>query len=220
MIHFRNVAKVYNPGQIEVRAVTDATFDISFGEFVAVIGESGSGKSTLLHLIGALDRPTEGEVVIDGLATRNSSERELTIFRRTRLGFVFQFFNLLPGMTVIENASLPLLLQGVMKREAEDRAAVLLDAAGLGTKLRRMPDQLSGGEMQRVAVVRALVHRPAVLLADEPTGNLDSRNAAWVLDSICAAAGDTTVVLVTHSLEAAARATRRLHVADGRVRQE
>lgn len=219
MIHFRQVEKIYNPGRLEVRAVTEADFDIAGGEFVAVTGESGSGKSTLLHLIGALDRPTSGEVVIDGLSTREAPEEELTRFRRNRLGFVFQFFNLLPGMTVLENASLPLLLQGAPQREAEERAFALLEAAGLGAKAKRMPDQLSGGEMQRAAVARALVHRPAVLLADEPTGNLDSRNAGRVLDAICEAAGAATVVLVTHSAEAAARAGRRLHVADGRVRE-
>ncbi len=215
MISLRHVSRAY-PG---VAALDDVSFDIAAGEFTAITGPSGCGKSTLLHLIGGMDAPDAGEIVVDGLALHRASERELTAYRRTRLGVVFQFFHLLPTMTVLENASLPLLLAGEKMSVATARARELIETVGLAERASHFPHQLSGGEMQRAAIARALAHRPAVLLADEPTGNLDSASAGQVLELLQKIASDAaaTVVVVTHSEDVAGIAARRLRMRDGKM---
>lgn len=204
-------------------AIAEALAGISFvlepGELVALLGPSGCGKSTLLHLLGALDRPTSGRVAVDGRDLVRLSEGERDLYRRRTVATVFQLFNLLPTMTALENVALPLLLDGVPPAEADARAIRLLGEVGLGAKAGSFPWQLSGGQLQRVAVARALVASPALLLADEPTGSLDSRSGAQVLDLIAelASARGVTVLLATHSDEAARRARRALHLRDGRL---
>jgi ABC-type lipoprotein export system ATPase subunit len=197
----------------------DVSLEIAPHSFCAVTGPSGCGKSTLLNLLGGLDQPTSGEITVDGLALHNAGEAELTAYRRKHLGIVFQFFNLLPAMTAVENVELPLLLRGDRTREARTRAAEMLELVGLSPRAEAFPHQMSGGEMQRAAIARALVHRPALLLADEPTGNLDSDNAARVLELFQKIASErlATLIMVTHSPEAAAAAERRIPMMDGRL---
>ena len=187
------------------------------GSLTALVGRSGCGKTTLLNLAGAMDLPTSGFVFIDGLATSSLSDAELTALRRRRVGFVFQFFQLLPTLTVLENVVLPLLLAG--NRRASENARDRLGWVGLEDKAGFMPYQLSGGQMQRVAIARALVHSPDLLLADEPTGNLDTTSGKQVLELLCESAMryGATVLLATHSAEAAAIASRRVHLRDGRI---
>jgi len=192
---------------------------IDAGDFVALVGPSGCGKSTLLHLCGAMDRPSSGRIELEGLALGALGDDELTRVRRTRVGFVFQFFNLLPTLTVIDNVALPLLLAGARPSTADAAARALLERVGLGPRLRHHPQQLSGGEMQRAAVARALVHRPALLIADEPTGNLDSENGRRVLELLTDLNRDTgvTILLATHAAELAASAHRLVGMRDGRI---
>jgi putative ABC transport system ATP-binding protein len=219
MITVRDVHKVYRQGVAEVRALAGVSLDVERGAFVAVVGPSGSGKSTLLHLIGGLDAPSAGDVVVDGSALARLSDDDLTVFRRRRVGFVFQFFNLLPAHTADENVALPLVLDGRPRREVRTRAAAALELVGLGHRRRHRPDELSGGEMQRVAIARALVTDPVLLLADEPTGNLDTRTGEQILGLVADVnrARGCTVVLVTHDARAAARATRTIRLEDGVV---
>ena len=216
MIRLKSVSRVYTSG---VRALNDVSLEIERHEFIAITGPSGCGKSTLMHLIGGLDTPTSGEVWIDSLPLHQATEPQLTHYRRHKLGIVFQFFNLLPTMTLLENVCLPLLLAGQPFRGAELRAQEQIEAVGLAARSRHFPHQLSGGEMQRTAIARALVHRPVVLLADEPTGNLDSANAAQVLDVLrkIASQSRTTMVIVTHSEEVARAAGRRIAMRDGAI---
>jgi putative ABC transport system ATP-binding protein len=217
MLIFDHVLKTYERGQSRVQALRDVSFEVPGGQFAAIVGASGSGKSTLLHLAGALDEPTSGEVIIGGQRLSGLGDSGRTRLRRTTLGFVFQFFNLLPTMTARENAMLPALLAGVPLAEARDRAARLLEEVGLGMRADHRPDELSGGEMQRTALARALVTRPKLLLADEPTGNLDTRTGAEIFGLIRALAHreGTAVVMVTHDPNAAAKADRRLTLRDG-----
>ncbi len=212
------VARVY-PGEPPVRAVDGVSLAVGRGELVAITGPSGCGKSTLLHLCGAMDRPTAGSVRLQGTPLETLDDDGLTRVRRERVGFVFQFFNLLPTLTVLENASLPLLLAGRPPAEAEGRARVLLDRVGLGTRLHHLPRQLSGGEMQRTAIARALVHGPALVIADEPTGNLDSAAGARVLDLLVELNRDAnaTMLIATHAPEVAAAAGRVVQMRDGRL---
>jgi putative ABC transport system ATP-binding protein len=193
------------------------SFDIEAGRLVSVMGPSGSGKSTLLHLIGGLDAPTSGSVVIDGNDLARLDDDELTLFRRRSLGFIFQFFNLLPTMTAWENVALPRLLDGVKINEVKPRAIELLERVGLGERVDHKPSQLSGGEMQRVAVARALVGDPLLVLADEPTGNLDSASGQAVLELLrkIVAEENKTVVIVTHDAEAASLADQQVKLQDG-----
>ncbi len=206
------------PGQ-PVRALDGLSLEIAEKEFVAVTGPSGCGKSTLLHLLGGLDRPTSGEVHVGDLALHRADETQLTRYRRQDLGIVFQFFNLLPTMNVLENVCLPLMLAGDSPGRARPRALELLELVGLQHRTGHFVHQLSGGEMQRTAIARALIHRPRLLLADEPTGNLDSAGAARVVDVFTrvAAAGLTTLVIVTHSEQVATAASRRVRLHDGRL---
>jgi len=204
-------------------AGADALYGVSFelapGTFVALVGPSGCGKSTLLNLLGSLDRPSSGSVLVDGRDLAAFSERERDTYRRRGVGTVFQMFNLLPTMTVLENVALPMLLDGVGPGEADARAARGLADVGLAGREGAYPYELSGGQMQRVAVARALANRPPLLLADEPTGNLDSKAGAQVLELLATVVRDTgvTAVMATHSAEAAAYATRTLRLRDGRL---
>jgi putative ABC transport system ATP-binding protein len=219
MIALNDVRKVYTRGDSQTIAVDGITLKIDKGEFVSIMGPSGSGKSTVLHLIGALDTPTSGDVVLAGESTSKMGEQALTLFRRSRLGFVFQFFNLLPTMSAVENAALPALLNGVARGAAMDQAAKLLARVGLEKRLHHRPEQLSGGEMQRVAIARALINQPVVLLADEPTGNLDSQTGADVLKMLHATTREqqVTLVMVTHDPNAAAVGDRVIRLKDGKV---
>jgi putative ABC transport system ATP-binding protein len=214
----RNVSRAYGIGAGTLNAVHDVSLEIAAGSFVTVVGASGSGKSTLLHLMGALDTPTKGEVLFGGEDLARMSDDQRTRVRRDRIGFVFQFFNLLPTLTALENIELPAKLARRPRAETERRADELLSRVGLAGRRDHRPDQLSGGEMQRVAIARGLMMRPALLLADEPTGNLDSVTGARVLDLLQEIAdASCTVVLVTHDPSVAERGTRRLVMGDGRL---
>jgi putative ABC transport system ATP-binding protein len=217
MIRIVKASRSY--GTPPVLALDSVSLEIGRGEFIAITGPSGSGKSTLLNLLGGLDYPTSGEVVVDGVHLERADDRELTLYRRLKLGIVFQFFNLLPSMSVVENVELPLLLRGDDAREARAKALEMLDQVGMARRSTHFPHQLSGGEMQRVAIARGLVHGPSLLLADEPTGNLDSGNASQVLEVMAKIASrrTATVIMVTHSDSVAALADRRIRMLDGRI---
>ena len=216
------VSRSYTVGGARVQAVVGVNLTLQPGDFVALVGPSGCGKSTLLHLCGAMDRPTSGAVRLEGVALDSLTDDALTEVRRTRVGFVFQFFNLLPTLTLLENVSLPVLLAGQRPALAEQSARALLERVGLGARLRHYPRQLSGGEMQRGAVARALIHQPALLVADEPTGNLDSENGQLVLDLLVGLNRETGIamLLATHAPEIAAAAHRVIRMRDGRIESE
>ena len=216
------VSRSYTVGGARVQAVVGVNLTLQPGDFVALVGPSGCGKSTLLHLCGAMDRPTSGAVRLEGVALDSLTDDALTEVRRTRVGFVFQFFNLLPTLTLLENVSLPVLLAGQRPALAEQSARSLLERVGLGERLRHYPRQLSGGELQRGALARALIHRPALLVADEPTGNLDSENGRLVLDLLVELNRETGIamLLATHAPEIAAAAHRIIRMRDGRIESE
>jgi ABC-type lipoprotein export system ATPase subunit len=218
-IAIRNVSRRYRQGDNFVTALDHLDLEIPRFDFVAVTGESGSGKSTLLHLLGGLDRPDEGEIVVDGVPLAQASDRELTDYRLRRLGIVFQFFNLLPMLDVFENVALPLELQKLKRSEVKGRVEAVLELVGMQRRSRHFTHQLSGGEMQRTAIARALVHQPSLILADEPTGNLDSDNAAKVLEIFERIYHEQlgTLVVVTHSAEVAASAARIVRLHNGRL---
>jgi ABC-type lipoprotein export system ATPase subunit len=222
MIRCTDVRKVYRQGDNEIIALAGISLDIGGGAFAAIMGPSGSGKSTLLHLIGGLDRPSDGELLVDGRLIAQMTDEQATLFRRVKIGFVFQFFNLLPSLTAAENVALPLVLGGFLKDEADERAEGLLARVGLDRRRHHLPEQLSGGEVQRVAIARALAYRPPILLADEPTGNLDSKTGQEILELLQRINQDDgcTVVMVTHSQEAAGRADRIITLRDGRAAEE
>lgn len=219
MISCKKVSRWFDSGPTRVTALDAIDLEIPACEFTAITGPSGCGKSTLLHLLGGLDQPSAGEVIVDGVPLAGADEKTLTLYRREKLGIVFQFFNLLPGMTVLENVELPLLLQGAAAAAARERAGEVLQVVRMGERLGHFPHQLSGGQMQRAALARALVHRPALILADEPTGNLDSANARLVLETMAEIAEKklATLVVVTHSAEVAGAAARRIELLDGRI---
>jgi putative ABC transport system ATP-binding protein len=219
MIRCRDLCKLYQQGENQITALAGVSLDIPRGTFAAVMGPSGSGKSTLLHLIGGLDRPTSGELLVDGRLIGQMADDQVTLFRRSKIGFVFQFFNLLSTLTATENIALPFVLDGRAKSEADERAAVLLAKVGLDKRKDHLPAELSGGEIQRVAIARALSFSPPILLADEPTGNLDSKNGTAILDLLRRINQEDgcTVVIVTHSEEAASYADRKIYLRDGRV---
>lgn len=219
MLQLDGVTKVYRRGDEQVRVLIDFDFTLVAGEFVVVTGPSGTGKSTLLHVAGGLDAPDAGTVTLAGRDVWGMSAGARAGFRRHSVGFVFQFFNLVPTLTAVENVSLPLVLDGVPARSADARAEELLNRVGLGDRARHRPAELSGGQMQRVAVARALVAGPSIILADEPTGNLDSRSSAEVLALLRTLSGEdgAAVVMVTHDREAARYGSRELHLVDGRV---
>ena len=218
IIELEGVRKTYRSGTVEFEALRGIDTSVAAGEYVAVIGPSGSGKSTLMNLLGCLDVPTEGRYVLAGEDTSRLDETALAAIRNRRIGFVFQQFHLLPSMTALRNVELPLVYAGVSRSERRDRAAAALAKVGLADRLDHRPGELSGGQQQRVAVARALVTEPALLLADEPTGNLDSRSTADVLallDELHAAG--RTIVLITHEPDVAARAGRNLVIDDGLI---
>lgn len=219
MITLDHLTRTYASGSGEVRALDDVSLEIPSGGFVTVTGPSGCGKSTLLNLLGGLDRPTSGGIFVDSIPLHVAGERELTRYRRHTLGVVFQFFNLLPAMTVRENVELPLLLRGESARAAAPRVREMLDLVGLSGRERHFPHQLSGGEMQRTAIARALAGSPKLLLADEPTGNLDSANAEKVCETLAKIASQkfAVLVIVTHSEDVAALAPTRVHMLDGKI---
>ena len=220
-VEARGLTKLYRDQGAEVAALRDVDLEVGEGEFVAVMGPSGSGKSTLLHLLGALDKPTSGEVLIAGRSLASLSKTELAKLRRDEIGFVFQLFNLIPSLSVAENIALPAIAAGERPPAYRDRMAELLDLIGLQGKADRFPSQISGGEQQRVAVARALVRQPAVVLADEPTGNLDTKTGDALLDlfAACNRAGQS-IVLVTHDPKVASAADRVLFMRDGSFVEE
>ena len=219
ILEARDLVKRYPLGDGEVDALRGVSFSVERGEFVAIMGTSGSGKSTLLHLLGGLDLPTSGEVILDGIAISALGEEERTLTRREKTGFVFQFFNLIPLLNVAENVALPFLIAGDPATRHRARIDELLALVGLADKAEHRPDQLSAGEQQRVALARALATEPAILLADEPTGNLDYTTGAEILDLLWSSADrlQQTVILVTHDARAAAYADRVLVVRDGAI---
>ncbi|MDF1665462.1 MAG: ABC transporter ATP-binding protein [Planctomycetota bacterium] len=221
-IEVQNAWKIYRQRLLEVQALRGLSLKAKPGEMIAITGPSGSGKSTLLHLLGALDTPSKGSVKILGQDISKMSDNQLATFRRQQLGFVFQFFNLLPTLTAQENAALPLLLDGVPRSTALQNADRLLQRVGLGDRLQHRPDELSGGQQQRVALARALVAEPKLLLADEPTGNLDSKASETVLNLLEELRQETqiTMILVTHDDRVAARAKRNLHLIDGQIAED
>ncbi len=222
MMELRDVTKHYPQGRRIVRALQGVSLRIEAGEFVSIMGPSGSGKSTLMHLLGALDLPTSGEVYFQGEPLHSANDRVLAHLRRSRIGFVFQFFNLLPTLTAVENVALPLLLAGQGRSQALKPAYLGLDRVGLRDRAEHYPDEMSGGEMQRVAIARALVIEPEAVLCDEPTGNLDSANSAEVLRLLRSLPepGRRAVVMVTHDAEAARYGDRVVHLRDGRIESQ
>ncbi len=217
MMELIDVTKTYQQGRRSVQAVRGVSLRVAAGEFVSIMGPSGSGKSTLMHLMGALDTPTTGQALFDGKDLNAMSDRERSHLRRTRVGFVFQFFNLLPTLTAVENVALPLMLGGVARGRAVKDAAAGLDRIGMGGRASHFPEEMSGGEMQRVAIARALVGDPEAILCDEPTGNLDSANSQEILKLLRALpeSGRRSVVMVTHDPHAAAVADRLVLIRDG-----
>jgi putative ABC transport system ATP-binding protein len=217
MIRLVEIHKTFKQGASQVTALAGVSLHIAKGEFASIMGPSGSGKSTLLHLIGGLDRPTCGDVVVGGKVISQMGDDEVTLFRRERIGVIFQFFNLLPTLTAIENVALPALLGGRAEAAARAKSEALLERVGLSARGNHLPEELSGGEIQRLAIARALVFNPSVLLADEPTGNLDSKSGGAILQLIrdINRQEDCTVVMVTHDREAAAVGDRVIHLKDG-----
>ena len=218
IIQFIDVFKSYQTGSQLVTALKGVNLSLNAGDFVTVMGPSGGGKTTLLNLLAGLDLPDKGEIILNGRKISEFSDHELTLLRRKEIGFVFQFFNLMPTLTVIENVELPLLLAH-SSRSAGERIKTLLNYVGLWNRADSFPAELSGGEMQRVAIARSLVHQPVILLADEPTGNLDSENGQKIIDLMRQAANDfkTTVVMVTHNPQVAAIGNRHFEIRDGKL---
>jgi len=218
LIEIRKLSKTYNGGEECVRALVDVDLNIERGEFVSVMGPSGSGKSTLLTILGGLNHPTEGELVVDEIPIYKLSLEKLADFRREYLGFIFQSFQLIPYLTVIENVMLPLSITKRSNREQEKMAEEILEKVGLKAKAKRLPDQLSGGEQERVAIARALVNAPPILLADEPTGNLDTKTGKEIMDLFKSLREEgQTIIMVTHNPENTACSTRTIFLKDGRV---
>lgn len=220
-IQLCDIKKVYQMGETEVAALAGVSIDIKEGEFTAIMGPSGSGKSTLMNILGCLDRPTSGSYILDGHEVASQSDDELAETRNKRIGFVFQNFNLLPRISALQNVALPLVYAGVDKGERLKRAAKALEAVGLGHRLDHQPNELSGGQRQRVAIARALVNEPTIIMADEPTGNLDSKSGVEVM-GIFQALNDAgrTIILVTHEPDIAEHARRVIHVRDGLIVQD
>ena len=212
-----NLRKVYGQGETKVIALDDVNLEVEKGEFAAIVGTSGSGKSTMLHIIGGLDNPTSGQVIVDGQDLSHMTADELTIFRRRNIGFVFQQYNLVPMLNVWENIILPVKLDG--KNIEKSYIDEIVDTLGIGSKLKNMPNALSGGQQQRVAIARALASKPAILLADEPTGNLDSRTSQDVLGllKVTSQRFHQTIVMITHNEEIAQMADRILQIEDGKI---
>jgi putative ABC transport system ATP-binding protein len=221
VVELIDITKVYGSGASEVRAVDGVTLSIERGEFVAVMGASGSGKSTLMNIIGALDVATSGTYRLDGVDVGDLDDDALSLVRNRRVGFIFQSFNLIPRMSALANVELPLMYRGVSRGDRRQRALAALGSVGLADRTHHQPNELSGGQQQRVAVARALAMQPALMLADEPTGNLDSRSTAEVLDLLEQVhAGGGTIAVITHEDDVAARAHRVVTLRDGRIESD
>lgn len=218
MIRLEEVGKTYSMGDTEVEALKNSDVEINEGEFVAVMGPSGSGKSTLMNMIGALDTPTDGEVFVDEEAISGLSEDELALLRSKKIGFIFQQFNLIPSMNATENVALPMLFRGKSKKERTDRAEKILDKVGLGERLHHMPSELSGGQRQRVSIARSLANDPEIILADEPTGNLDTETGENIMELLTELNEEgKTIIMVTHDENDAEYADRIIKIVDGKT---
>ncbi len=221
LIDIRNITKVYEMGEQQVQALAGVSLGVERGEYVAIMGPSGSGKSTLMNLVGCLDTPTSGSYVLNGKEVARMTDDELAAIRNKEIGFVFQTFNLLPRTSAVQQVELPLVYGGASKKERRERAVAALKAVGLGDRMNHTPNEMSGGQRQRVAVARALINNPSILLADEPTGNLDSQTGAEIMalfDELNARGN--TIVLVTHEEDIAAHARRIVRLKDGKVRDD
>ena len=218
LVELRNVSKIYHLGGEEIRALDDVTLDILAGEFISIIGPSGSGKSTLMHILGCLDSPSKGTINLDGTLIQNARPRELARIRNEKIGFVFQFFNLLPKLNVVQNVELPMIYSGMPSGDRQERAMAALKLVGMENRAKHRPMQLSGGQQQRAAIARALVNNPRIIFADEPTGNLDSNTGEAILQLFCQLSQEgRTIALVTHDPEIAGRTPRRIEIRDGKV---
>ena len=220
ILRIEHLSKVYGQGENQVRAVDDVSFSVEKGEFLAIIGPSGSGKSTLLHILGGVDRPTSGKVYVDGQDVYAQDEAHLAIFRRRQVGLIYQFYNLIPVLNVVENMTLPVLMDGrAVNRQRLDE---LLDVLGLRGREKHLPNQLSGGQQQRVSIGRALMNAPAVVLADEPTGNLDSKNSQEIVEllKLSNRKYGQTLVIITHDENIALQAHRIIAIEDGRITRD
>lgn len=217
ILRIERLSKIYGTGENAVRAVDDVSFSIEKGEFLAIIGPSGSGKSTLLHILGGVDRPTSGKVFLNGQDVYAQNEEALAIFRRRQVGLIYQFYNLIPVLNVVENMTLPVLMDG--RRVNEARLQELLDTLGLSERRKNLPNQLSGGQQQRVSIGRALMNAPSIVLADEPTGNLDSKNSQEIVELLRASNRKygQTLVVITHDESIALQADRVIAIEDGRI---
>jgi putative ABC transport system ATP-binding protein len=221
LIELRGVSKIYHLGGEEIRALDDVSLDIEGGEFISIIGPSGSGKSTLMHILGCLDSPTKGTITLDATRIEDASPRELARIRNQKIGFVFQFFNLLPKLSVLQNVELPMIYSGMSSRDRRERAMEALHLVEMDNRAKHRPMQLSGGQQQRAAIARALVNRPKIIFADEPTGNLDSHTGEAILQLFCQLSKEgRTIALVTHDPEIAARTPRRIEIRDGKIARE
>ena len=218
LVELKNVAKIYQVGDEEIRALDNITLDIESGEFISIIGPSGSGKSTLMHLLGCLDTPTHGTLTLDGIQIQNASPMQLAAIRNRKIGFVFQSFNLLPKLNVAQNIEVPMIYAGVPARERHERVMEALKRVNLENRARHRPMQLSGGQQQRVAIARALINNPRIVFADEPTGNLDTHTGETILSLFRELSQHGhTIVLVTHNPEIAAVTPRKIEIRDGKI---
>ncbi len=222
VIKVEHIGKIYRTKKMEYLAIKEMSLSVKKGEFVSILGPSGSGKTTLMNLIGTLDRPTSGQIFIDGIDTSSLKENELSILRNRKIGFIFQSYNLVPYLNVLENVTLPLMVDKLDNHENIEKGRRLLEEVGLGQKLTKMPNELSGGEQQRVAIVRALINNPPIVLADEPTGNLDSKTSDAVMQILVRMGKemDTTIVMVTHEQEIASFSERSIYVKDGVIERD
>ena len=221
LVELRNVSKIYYLGGEEIRALDDVSLDIESGEFISIIGPSGSGKSTLMHILGCLDSPTKGTITLDGTMIQDASTAQLARIRNQKIGFVFQFFNLLPKLNVLQNVELPMIYSGVSARERRQRAIKALEMVDLQNRMKHRPMQLSGGQQQRVAIARALVNNPKIVFADEPTGNLDSHTGEAILALFRKLSQEgRTIALVTHDPEIAAVTPRKIEIRDGKIAKQ
>lgn len=221
LIQITDICKVYNPGENEVRALDHVSLNIDKGEYVAIIGQSGSGKSTLMNMLGCLDVPSSGTYILNGTDVSSLSDDELSDIRNQEIGFIFQGFNLIPSFTAIENVELPLLYRGVSRSKQHELAIQALEKVGLGARMTHKPSEMSGGQQQRVAIARAIAQAPPVILADEPTGNLDSASSKEIIEILKKLhAEGRTVILITHDNEIAAQAKRVIRIKDGKVERD
>ena len=220
ILKVENLTKTYGRGENLVHSVDDVSFSVEKGEFVAIVGASGSGKSTLLHLIGGVDRPTSGKIFVDGNDISKMNDDKLAVFRRRQVGIVYQFYNLIPILTVEENITLPCDLDG--RGVDRERLEMILDSFGLRARRKHLPNQLSGGQQQRTSIARALINNPSLVLADEPTGNLDSKSSEEVMSMLkmCNQSYGQTVIMITHNLDIAKQADRIITISDGKIVEE